>query len=318
MGLYGDNAMKPSILFSSFYSRYKAYRSHHVREASLAHAEAVRNHYFLHLDKTPINVAFSKRNIQSIYNKILSDESFSPSWKNRMFGVLRRFLDAAGKWGYLSLSETTKAKATLENIPENRRIKERPCWNKEQTHRFLSVIDDQDDRLMFSLFIELGARLSEFLALSWQAYDSRKGSLAILAQLKGNSKKRQVVSPLLKTKESYRVCKISPAMKEALNKRKQSSLSSYLFHDPGNPRDPYPKALFRKRFEKYIALAKLPRITPHAVRHAKATALVKACRNMLEIKAVARYLGHSVSMLLDVYAHEEEKTLEAVLRRCQS
>ena len=169
---------------------------------------------------------------------------------------------------------------------------------------------------MFALFFELGARLSEFLALSWDAYDGRKGSIGIYAQVKGNSKKTMVVSSLLKTKESYRVCKLSPKTKEALNQRKKATESPYLFPDPLDKNRPYPKARFRKRFDHYIALAKLPRITPHAVRHAKASALVKACRNMLEIKAVARYLGHSVSVLLDTYAHEEEKTLEAVLKRC--
>lgn len=67
----------------------------------------------------------------------------------------------------------------------------------------------------------------------------------------------------------------------------------------------------------YIEKAKVRKITPHAIRHAKATELMRVCRNMQEVKAAARFLGHSATMMIDTYGHYERSAQDALLKRLE-
>lgn len=63
-------------------------------------------------------------------------------------------------------------------------------------------------------------------------------------------------------------------------------------------------------FDKAVAAAKIPRVTPHDLRHTAASLAVSAGAN---VKAVQRMLGHaSAAMTLDVYADLFDDDLEAV------
>ena len=42
---------------------------------------------------------------------------------------------------------------------------------------------------------------------------------------------------------------------------------------------------------------------------------MKVCKNMDEIKAAAKFMGHSVTMMMETYAHSEEKTIETLIKR---
>jgi integrase len=63
-------------------------------------------------------------------------------------------------------------------------------------------------------------------------------------------------------------------------------------------------------FAKAVAEAKVPRLTPHDLRHTAASLAVSAGAN---VKAVQRMLGHaSAAMTLDLYADLFDDDLEAV------
>ncbi|MBR1847597.1 MAG: site-specific integrase [Bacilli bacterium] len=306
------------MTFDSFFDRYIEYRSLHVRNSSLSQALSVKNKYFRPYLSSPAIDALSPSHIESTYHRIVDEESLTPSWKNRIIGILRNMVGIAFKWKILDASDYQDETAILENIPEHFMKKERIIWNKEEERRFLRVTDNSPHKVMFRLFMELGARLGEFLGLTWEAYDAKKGVISIKKQLLYNSQKSFVLSDVLKTRESYRTCKLSSEMKFLLNEYKKTCPSStYMFPCFENSRLPLSKAAFRGAFNRYIAKAKVRRITPHAIRHAKATKLLKACRNMLEVKAVARYMGHSAAMMMNVYSHAEMSTIENVLARIE-
>ena len=302
--------------FRSFFSRYVDYRSLHVRHSSISQAESVYHKYFQAQEKEQASLLLSPLRLGEIYRQVIHDPALCNGWKNRIIGVLRSFVDVARKWKILDVSSSQEAKDLLENIPEDKPRTEKLIWSKREEERFLSVIEDPTHKMLFTLFVELGARLSEFLGLAWDVFDARRGTLVIKRQLLHASQRTFVLSDTLKTKESYRVCKLTVSTKEALIAyRKNHPKHRYLFVSPQDETLPLSKASFRYLFHRYIEKAGVRRITPHAIRHAKATKLVKVARNMLEVKAAARYLGHSASMLMDVYSHCEEKTIETLLRR---
>lgn len=306
------------VSFEEFFKKYIEYRSHHVRYSSLSQATTVYHKYFIEDKDKSVRDLLGFINLTRIYDEVIYDASLSPSWKNRIIGILRNMCSCAFKWKVIDSDTHQDDIALLENIPERRKKIERPIWSKNEETKFLGVINDPTHKVMFSLFLELGARISEFLGLTWDVYDGKKGTIAICKQLLHASQKTFVLSDILKTKESYRICKLRKEMKDMLNEyRKAQQKSSYLFCSNQDPALPYSKAAFRKLFHHYIDKAGIKRITPHCVRHAKATKLLKVCKNMIEVKAVAKYMGHSPTILLDVYSHSDDSIIDKVLKRLE-
>ncbi len=306
------------ILFSSFFRSYIKYRKARVRGSSIIQAETVYRKYLSSWHDVPVRDAFSYMHVLAIYKRIVNDPSLSSPWKNRIIGVIRSMAAVAYRSKRISARAYQTATAVLENVPEDKgQRQEKQIWTSREERRFLDVIEDENHKVMFSLFIELGARLSEFLGLTWDCYDHAKGIIVIKQQLLHNSQRTFELSSQLKTRESYRACRLSKAMKEMLNEYGKSAAGRFIFHAKENDELPYSKAAFRKLFNRYIEKAGVKRITPHAIRHAKASKLMKVCKNMLEVTAAARYMGHSVSIMMNVYTHSTDSTLKTVLRRLE-
>ncbi len=297
---------------------YLSYRKLHVRGSSLSQIKtAFHKYYASFLSLTP-KEAFRLRRMERNYDSII-DKEITSEWKNRLFGVMRRFAYYCYSRKLIGQSAYTEVLSVYENIPEGRSgFKEKEIWRKEEEERFLHVIDNKKDYAMFSLFIELGARIGEFLGLRWLDIDLDKGRVYINHQLLNASQKTYVLSDKLKTKESYRTCllrkKVIDILKDYKNSRNPLP-SDFLFSSFANPSIPYSKEAFRKKLDRYIRVAGVRRVTPHSIRHMKASRLLKACKNMMEMKAAARFMGHSASIFINVYSHSEEATLEALLKR---
>lgn len=214
------------ISFESFFNRYLEYRSHHVRYSSLSQATTVYHKYFVSMKDRPIYDVINESEISAIYNEVIFDGNLCPSWKNRIIGIIRGFVSSAFKWKMISSETHQDLMSILENIPEGRCKVERPIWTKQEEQRFLSVIENPIHKIMFNLFLELGTRISEFLGITWDAYDGKKGCIHICRQLLHASQKRYVLSDVLKTKESYRTCKLKKEMKESINQYRKACESS--------------------------------------------------------------------------------------------
>lgn len=303
--------------FSSFFQTYLTYRSTRVRESSLLQAKTVYSKYLSSWHELPLSIALNASSIKEIYTSITSS-SLCPSWKNRIIGVIRSMAKAAFLWKKIDAELYQDALAILENVPEgNTKQKNKPIWSKKDEEKFLSSIDDEQTKIMFRLFIALGARLSEFLGLTWDCFNARNGTIEIKQQLMHNSQRTFAIVKTLKTKESYRVCRLDKATRDALLSFRKSLAKpkGFIFVSPIDSSKPMSKACFRARLAKYIRLSGVKKITPHGVRHAKASNLMKACKNMLDVVAVAKYMGHTPSVLLNTYSHEQEKAIDKIMKR---
>lgn len=306
------------ITVAQFLKKYHQYRLLHVRASTAQFSRCTARCYLKLCYDWPLEEAFSYRPMKETYDAILLKQA-TPAWKNRAFGCFRQMLDAAFKWRYIDLEDYQDCRAIFENIPENRGAKnEKLIWTKAERDRFLAAIEDPSDRFMFSLFVALGARIGEFMGLTWDCIDLRSGSVTIKQQLTYADMGKWVLSPDLKTRESYRECKLSSSMANQVKEYKATTQGvGFLFHSGLTPDYPMSKAAFRRKFYFYIEKAGVRRVTPHSLRHRKATELMKVCRNMEEVKAAARYLGHSATMMVDTYGHSQKSATEAILKRLE-
>ena len=303
---------------ASFLKEYEEYRLLHVRNSTVSFGRSAIRSFFLYDQNAPVSAAFQYDYMRDVYQKILLREG-TPEWKNRVFGIFRHMAETAFKWRCLSADAYQDVVSIFENIPENRGAKkERPIWTKKERERFLDVIDDDEDRLIFELFIALGCRIGEFAGLTWDCFDSRKGTIEIKQQLVYQNKGKWVLTPLLKTRESYRICRLPNRVVEMLKEYgREHPKVGFLFLSKERESYPLSKATIRRKLLQYCDKAGVKRITPHCIRHGKATDLMRVCKDMQEVKAAARFLGHSATIMVDTYGHSSDSATNAVLKRLE-
>ena len=309
---------KMKTTLSEFLLEYERYRLLHVRNASVNFDKSIARGFLAPYLFLTVTKAFEDVHVRAIYDAILKKEACSP-WKNRCFGVLRQMVSTAFKWRVLGPDGYQDALSILENIPEHREEKKhREIWTKSEKERFLASIEDAKDKVLFELFLALGARIGEFAGLTWDCFDAKRGVISIHQQLVYQSVGKWVLSKDLKTRESYRRCKLPARLVAMLKDYKTcSDGTGFMFRSSCNPDYPMSKATLRRKMNYYIKKSGVRRITPHCLRHGKATDFMRICKDMEEVKAAARYLGHSATMMVDTYGHYAESATEAVLRRLE-
>lgn len=315
---YRSRTSVVAMKLSEFLRRYHEYRLLHVRHSTVSFNRSTVRSYLREKENLSAADVFRFAPMKEIYDRILAKQA-TAAWKNRAFGCFRQMIETAFKWRLIEIEDYQDASAIFENIPENRGAKnEKLVWSKAEKERFLSSIADPTDNLMFSLFATLGARIGEFMGLTWDCFDVRSGSFVIKQQLVYANKGTWILSPDLKTRESYRVCKLPNKLVLRLKEYKATtSGTGFLFIAEKGEGQPLSKATFRRKFYAYGKAAGVKRVTPHSLRHRKAMELMAVCRNMQEVKAAARYLGHSATMMVDTYGHSEKNATEAILRRLE-
>jgi integrase len=244
----------------------------------------------------------------------------SAARKNKVFAIMRQLVDCAWKWHYITSETHQDISALVQNVRLPNRAKDaKGVWTYEDEEKFLaSIPKDSIDYPMFSLFCYLGCRLGEFQGLQWKCLDAKSGSIVIgqqVVRLNGG----MVLTPELKTNESYRVNQLDDATLQLLLKYRATLNSSngdeYIFPSPHNPKEPLSRSEFRRRFAKYIELSGVPKIVPHGVRHSKATMIAGVCQNAEEVAVGAKFLGHSASMFMGTYVAQNGVSQSDILNR---
>ena len=295
---------------------YDEYRSFHIRYSSRRYEKSILMNSFSKYMTCDVGDILTNQIIKKMYVGLLS-KSATEAWKNRAFGVLRRFINFAYKNKLISLEKEAELASIFENLPENRKVfKEKHIWNKEEIKLFFDSIDNEVDKLLFTLALVLGARVSELAGLTWDCYDHKNNYITIKQQLINLGNHRYELSSQLKTSQSYRVCKIDKNTANLLNRyKKRTNGRGYIFKSIYRIGDPMSKDQIRSRLNKYIKKSGVSQISMHAFRHMKATEFLKVCKDMEELKAAAKFLGHSVSMLLEIYGHASLETTDKIAKR---
>lgn len=279
-------------------------------------------HFLSHLEmKEAASRAFSPSRMRGWYGRLISDGSLNEVRKNVILSKVRAFMSFCWrKEKIIEADEYTDLMGLLENVRVPKAPKkEKEVWDEGQIARFFAAIDPaSDDYAMFQLFFYLGARLGEFLALTWDDFDRFSRTIRIEKQIIKDGYGGRV-SGDLKTAASYRECYLTDDIYQLLlgyeSRFPHAEGRDFIFSaEPTHKRNMSFHA-FRRRYVFYERLAGLPHTTPHSARHGKATELAKLCRNEEEVKAVASFLGHSPAMMMNTYVHVNSQSTKNILMR---
>ena len=319
-----DEAKKAdaSPSFEEFLSNFKEYRGHHVRPSTVMQIDSMSHIHMREFHGKTLAETFNPIFVGDWYHGLLADRSVSNQWKNKIISATKKMFEMAWKWKYISAEDWTDIANLLETVQESKRKgQEKEIWTPRQLERFLAALPKgSTDEAMFRLFCALGARISEFTGLTWECFDKKRGIIEIKQQVIYQGLHHFVLTGELKTSESYRLCRLDPQTLGILlaYREQQAPKGEGEFIFPSAPRDhhrPTAKSTLRRKMGLYMEKAGVPKITPHGVRHTKATMLMAVCKNMAEVKAAARYLGHSATMMIDTYGHAKEDSTASIIAR---
>jgi len=304
--------------FDEFIKFYLDYRSSKISKATLIWIKTAKGKYMNTFTDLSIDEAFGVFNISKWHKYIREIEDISPKYKNRIIGEMKLMIDYAIKLCLISSEDAMSSINLLEPVKLDHIQKEKQIYTKEELDKFLSVIDDPFDKDMFLVFSYLGLRISEFIGLTRDCYDKENETIEVKQQILYEQEQKPVLVHTLKTKESYRKCKLSKKINEILLKRSKECNKGFIFYNTRKTvYDSFPKTRFRELIVKYALKAGLPPISPHGFRHTKATILMSVCLSMSDVKAAAKFMGHSVTMMMETYAHEDKEAMNKMIERLE-
>lgn len=179
-------------------------------------------------------------------------------------------------------------------------VHEYHVWTREEERLFLSVIDDPRDKLLFTLLVEYGLRISEALALQYQDIDLKNNKIYIRRNVSvKNLEKRQIfTSP--KTRNSIRTLELVESVKELFPKEKSGI---WLF--PSDGRNYHRSQVMGqttvvRKNREYCKKAGLTPLRLHEFRHSCASNLL---REGFTPRLVSRWLGNTEATVLSHYSH---------------
>lgn len=267
----------------------------------------IRRHILPHLGELPINQitvatvrAWQNTVMQS--KAIFSGRPLSPHTLRNISVCLSSLLNYAVRFHGLPRNPVQiargmgKARAHLD------------FWELDEYEKFLSVIDDPDDRLPFEVLFLSGMRLGEMLALTPADVDFRSDKISIT---KTYNWKLKYVSPP-KTETSTRTISMPHAVIESIKKYIDG-----LYEPPARIFEHVSQKTLTARLTKYAALAGVHRIRLHDLRHSHASFLI---HSGVPITAISRRLGHAnPKITLEVYSHVYESSdadISKILEKC--
>jgi integrase len=170
-------------------------------------------------------------------------------------------------------------------------------YTLEQERKFLSVITDPRDKLLFTIFCYYGMRMTECIALKRGDISLEEGTISVrrIVLTKSLYKKQVFTTP--KTKRSVRTLTLIKDVADLL--KPDQDPEAYLF--PGK----YGAIVIneghvRRLAKEYAKKAGLPSIKIHEFRHSCASNLIRA---NFPVRIVAQWLGDTESTILEYYSH---------------
>ncbi len=176
-------------------------------------------------------------------------------------------------------------------------------WEEDEFEKFLSVIDDEDARLYFTVLFQSGMRLGEFLALTPHDIDFRRNQINISKTY--NWKLKYVSSP--KTETSTRTITMPGETIRSIRKYLEG-----FYEAPTRIFENVSQKILASMMQRYAGKAGVKPIRIHDLRHSHASLLI---HRGIPITAIARRLGHKTPKItLDIYSHVYQDSDEEIAK----
>ena len=179
----------------------------------------------------------------------------------------------------------------------------------EEPERFLEAVRGEPLEALFTLAITAGLRQGELLGLRWRDVDLERGVLSVTSSLQlGRDGTRVIGTTKTGRGRSVELAPITvTALREQRRRQREAQLragsrwqdSGLVFSNSFGDHI-YPASLNRT-LDRALAVAGLPRVRFHDLRHTAATRMLS---RGVHPKIVSEMLGHaSVGITLDLYSH---------------
>jgi len=272
------DSLKQTLKTSSLYVREKHFE-HHVRQY------------------------FDGRLVKSITNEDLEEINTRMN-KEKSDASMENIVATARKWvifiqKYNPVLLPNKFFEFKNSDPE---IHKYHVWTREEEARFLSGIDKPSIKLLFTMLVDYGFRITECLALRYDDIDFEKNTISVnrIVCFKTLDGGQVFMAP--KTKNSRRTLPLLSEVRSQLNPQGQG----YVFPGEGSP--VVGQTNIRRYSIKYAKKAKLKPLKLHEFRHSCASNMLRAG---LPVRVVAQWLGDTESTVMTYYSHlfEDEKNM---------
>lgn len=249
-----------------------------------------------------IGSIYQIKRLQMLYENIKRDNNLNTRKKHDLVKTFIAFTNFCYLQRHITLDMLNEVKIIFQPIPYSKVVtNQHKIISQNEITAFLGSIDKDDKDLpMFTLFVYLGARLSEFLGICIDCVDLQDNRIEIKRQLLPSGS----LTTKLKTNNSYRFIPIRQDVADLIKEyiTNNNLVSGRLFTICHTD--------FKRKLKHYEDLANIPHYTSHDFRHTKCFEMAKKCSNISEVTYCAKVLGHSASIFIDVYCKHLDKSLE--------
>lgn len=245
-----------------------------------------------------------KWNVLSEWRNDLLNKNISDEYKNSIIGYMKEFLTfAIDNYDYDKKVASKLQKQRINKRKDKINDAEINFWTNEEFNKFIKVVDDDLDKLMYEFLYYTGLRLGECISLIWKNVDLDNKKIKVTTTLTNKIENQiyAIVDP--KTDNSFRVIGIDDKLTSKLRYHRLKEEKIYGFSEDwfmfGNVRYIAPTT-FARHLNNWIEKANVKKISPHGFRHSHASLLIHlGC----DSRDVADRLGDTVQVVEKTYAH---------------
>ena len=276
-----------------------------IREGTLSAYKSLIEHQIKpYLGNRPLST-LTTNEIQKFYNTVKKQGRVNPdrvrgteladSMVRKIHMLLHESLDTALKQRLIVNNPTNGTTIPKNNYPAKQIL------NDEQLERFMEIIKSDEHWYDF-FYTELttGLRRGEICGLRWEDFDEQNGKLKVRRSV-GRIKNGVLLVGETKTETGTREILLPLSTLELLKKRKENSVSDWIFPNFYKPEEPLNPQSAYTHLKVLLKKAELPLIRFHDLRHTFAT---HAIAGGVDAKTLSGILGHTnASFTLDAYTH---------------
>lgn len=302
----------------------RASRKLDVKLQTLRGDDAIASKYFSSFSSLLLKDVFKKEFIESWYRDFANNPTISTARKNKVIIRFKAVLAYAYQHLYIDAPTYQICDVLLKRIRVGIEVKEeKTVWTREEYDRFIDAIPT--NQIWYPLFLlmgELGCRIGELQGLMWKHFNQIDKTIYICQQVIEGTGEGHWVIDTPKTSNSIRYDRLTDEMVDMLIELRtimNGSDEDFIF----GKSKPLSRHAIRNALYRFTAKARVPKITPHGLRHSNTSWLVSQVETVEDVQVISKRLGHSSTQVtLDTYAHvlhsKENEMINALGRKRKS